>query len=428
MEKSEYRAKIEAMGLKKNSSELRTHLKIAQIFSDFKDKVEILENLLPSTIYKLTQKRYAPVIRLLLCSKTAPSQIDVENMMSRVRGDKKATSRGWITDNKGDSYIKTETPRIYDEQAGEAILQLEKTGLNRPEILTAAVKLVYDLYLETGKFPQDMKGEIQGEQSEAQNHLKEQDNTEERSQTWKEFQIETSRNRLIRDNYIPDIDSNTYQSVTELACQVKEYSQLIETIENQEYNSNEAETFFAAIDGIKNEQNDCINEVKTIAANAGCEIIEDKLIFNNELVWKCAPQIDVIAQEQMLAINPIKYRDIFQPEEIIKKAISQEISWDNLKKSLYRIYELTQNNPHHYLESVLSQLDAQSRKNVREVFPQSLSKLKHSLTKGQIFDYVYLLPQNLVLIRYSEEEQEIVPECLVEKRLSNIAIRSTVSI
>ncbi|NJL81635.1 MAG: hypothetical protein HC917_28015 [Richelia sp. SM2_1_7] len=96
---------------------------------------------------------------------------------------------------------------------------------------------------------------------------------------------------MIRDNYIPDIDSNTYQSVTELACQVKEYSQLIETIENQEYNSNEAETFFAAIDGIKNEQNDCINEVKTIAANAGCEIIEDKLIFNNELVWKCAHRL-----------------------------------------------------------------------------------------------------------------------------------------
>ncbi|MEM6752660.1 MAG: hypothetical protein AAF630_06810, partial [Cyanobacteria bacterium P01_C01_bin.38] len=79
-------------------------------------------------------------------------------------------------------------------------------------------------------------------------------------------------------------------------------------------------------------------------------------------------------------------------------------------------------------ESVLSQLDAKSRKNVREVFPQSLNKLKHSFTKGQIFDYVYLLPQNLVLIRYSEEEQEIVPECLVEKRLNNIAIHSPVSI
>ena len=428
LDKSEYIAIIQAMGLKKNSPSLRIHLKIAQIFSEFKDKVEILKNILPRTIYKLTQKRYAPVIELLLCSRTAPSQMDVENMMGQVRDNKKTTSRGWITDNKGNSYIKTETPRIYDNLAGEAILQLEKAGFDRPEIITTAVKLVYDLYLETGKFSQDILNEIQFEQTEVENHLEEQDNTEEILQTWKEFQINTSRNRLIRDNLIPDIDSSTYQSVTELGCQVKEYSQLTKTIENQEYNLNEDEIFFEAINGIKNEQNDCINEAKTIGADAGYEIIEDKLIFNNELVWKCAPQVDVIAQEQMLAINPIKYRDIFQPEEIIKKAISQEISWDNLKKSLYRIYELTQNNPHHYLESVLSQLDAKTRKIVREIFPESLSKLKHSLTKGQIFDYVYLLPQNLVLIRYSEEEQEIVPECLVETRLSNIATHSTVSI
>ena len=422
LEKSEYKAKIEAMGLKKNGSELRIHLKIAQIFSGFKNKVEILKNILPGTIYKLTQKRYAPVIRLLLCSKTPPSQIDVENMMSRVRGNKKTTSRGWITDNKGNSYIKTETPRIYDKQAGEAILQLEKTGLDRAEIITTAVKLIHNLYLETGKFPQDIVGEVIKEQIEAENHPEEQDNSEEFCQTWKEFQIETSRNRLIRDNLIPDIDSSTYQSVAEIGCQVKEYSQLIEAIENQEYSSNEDEIFSEAIDTIKNEQNNCITEAEAIAADAGFKIIEDKLINNNELIWKCAPQIDVIAQEQMLAINPIKYRDIFQPEEIIKKAISQEISWDSLKKSLYRIYELTQNNPHHYLESVLSQLDTKTRKSIREVFPQSLSKLKHSLTKGQIFDYVYLLPQNLLLIRYSEEEQEIVPECLVEKRLSNIAL------
>ena len=428
LDKSEYIAKIEAMGLKKNSPSLRIHLKIAQIFSEFKDKVEILKNILPRTIYKLTQKRYAPVIELLLCSETAPSQMDVENMMAQVRDNNLTTSRGWITDNKGNSYIKTETSRIYDRQAGEAILQLEKTGLDRPQIITTAVKLVYELYLETGKFPQDILSVIQTEQIEVENHPSEQDDFEEIYQTWKEFQIDTSHNRLVRDNLIPDIDSSTYQSVTELGCQVKEYSQLIETIENQEYSSNEDETFFEAINGIKNEQNDCINEAKTIAADAGYEIIEEKLINDNELVWKCAPQVDVIAQERMLAINPMKYRDIFQPEEIIKKAISQEICWDNLKKSLYCIYELTQNNPHHYLESVLSQLDAKTRKNIREVFPESLSKLKHSLTKGQIFDYVYLLPQDLVLIRYSEECLEIVPESLVEKRLSSIAIHSSASI
>lgn len=56
-----------------------------------------------------------------------------------------------------------------------------------------------------------------------------------------------------------------------------------------------------------------------------------------------------------------------------------------------------------------------------------MSKLNHSLTRGNIYDYVYLLPPNLVLIRYSEQEKEIVPECLVEKRLSTIATRYAVS-
>lgn len=427
--KSEYTAKIEAMGLKKNSPALRIHLKIAQIFSDFKDKPEILKNILPSTIYKLTQKKYAPVIKLLLCSKTTPSQTDVEDMMSRVRDNKNTTSSGWNIDNKGNKYLKTESPRIYDEKAGEAILQFEKTGLNRQEIITNVLNIVYELFQKTGKSLLEIKEEIQKEQIEVKKPLQ-LDIVQETHQTWKEFQIETSRNRLIRDNIIPDINSNAYQSVTKLACQTKEYSQLIETIENQEYNSNENEVFKEAIISLKNERNNCINQAKTIASDTGYEIIEDKLINNNELVWKCAPQINAIATEQILTSSPIKYRNIFQPEEILKNALNQTISWDNLRKTLFSIYEFTQNNPHNYLESVLSQLDSKVRKNIREIFPKSLSKLNHSLTRGKIYDYIYLLPPDLVLIRYSdlEEEQEIVPECLVEKRLSNIPIGSTVDV
>ena len=48
LKKSDYIAKIEAIGFKKNSPALRTHLKIAQVFSDFKDKTEIFKNILPS--------------------------------------------------------------------------------------------------------------------------------------------------------------------------------------------------------------------------------------------------------------------------------------------------------------------------------------------------------------------------------------------
>ena len=135
LKKSDYIAKIEAIGFKKNSPALRTHLKIAQVFSDFKDKTEIFKNILPITIYKLTQKRYIPVLKLLLCSKVSVSQTDVENMMSQVRDNKKTVSRGWNTDNKGNKYLKTETSRIYDNCAGEAILQFEKTGLSREQIL-----------------------------------------------------------------------------------------------------------------------------------------------------------------------------------------------------------------------------------------------------------------------------------------------------
>lgn len=426
LNKSDYIAKIQAMGLKKNSPALRTHLKIAQLFSEFKDKTEILKNILPSTIYKLTQKRYTPIIKLLLCSKTAPSQTDVENMMSRVRDNKKTTSKGWNIDNKGNKYLKTESPRIYDEKAGEAILHFEKMGLNRQEIVTKALIIAYEISQKTGESLQDIANESVEEEIKAENHLPKQDN-EELHQTWKEFQIDISRNRLIRDKLIPNIDSNIYQSVTKLGCQAREYADLIETMEKQEYNSNEDEVFKEAIINLKNERNNCIEQAKTIARDTGYEIIEDKLTNNNELVWKCAPQINAIAPEQILTISPIKYHNIFQPEEILKKAINQEISWKSIKKTLFSIYEFTQNNPHNYLESVLSQLDAKSRKNIREVFPKSLSKLNHSLTRGKIYDYVYLLPPDLVLIRYTEQDQEIVPEYLVEKRLSNVAISYTVS-
>lgn len=422
LKKSDYIAKIEAMGFKKNSPALRTHLKIAEVFSEFKYKTEILENILPSTIYKLTQKRYAPVIKLLLCSKTSPSQADVENMMSRVRDNKKSTSKGWNIDNKGNKYLNTQTSRIYDEQAGEAILQFEKTGLNRKEIIATVLKIVNGISQKTGKSLQDIaKEEI------IEKHTQEPDNTEEVPQTWNEFQINVSRNRLIRDNLIPDINTNIYQSVTKLACEAKEYSETIENLESQEYNSNEDEIFKVAIINTKNERNNCIDKSKTIASDSGYEIIEDKLTSNNELVWKCAPDINTIASEKISAVSPIKYRNIFQPEEILKKAIEQEVSWENIKRTLYSIYEFTKNNPHNYLESVLSQLDSKVRKKIREVFPKSMSKLNHSLTRGNIYDYVYLLPPNLVLIRYSEQEKEIVPECLVEKRLSTIATRYAVS-
>ena len=431
LKNSDYIAKVESLGLKKNSSALKIHLKIAERFTPFKDKLTILENILPSTIYKLTQKKYSPVIQLLLCSKTAPSQSDVEDMMSRVRNNKNQnTSKGWNTDNKGNKYLKTETPRIYDEQAGEAIFQFEKTGLNRYEIITKALKIAYEISQKTGKSLQDIAFNSDFEEIKAENHSFQTDNVEVEDfhQTWKEFQIDISRNRLIRDKLIPDINSSLYQSVTKLGCQAKEYSELIETIENQEYNSNEDEAFFSAITNIKYERNYCIEQAQNIAQNAGYEIIEDKLINNNELVWKSAPQINTIATEQILTISPIKYRNIFEPEEILKNAINQEISWDNLRKALFSLYEFTQNNPHNYLESVISQLDSKIRKNIREIFPKSLSKLNHSLTRGKIYDYVYLLPPDLVLIRYSEQDQEIVPECLVEKRLSNITIRSSVSV
>lgn len=421
LKKSDYIAKIEGIGLKKNSPALKTHLKIAEIFSEFKDKVEILENILPSTIYKLAQKRYAPVIKLLLCSKAAVSQTDVEDMMSRVRGNKNHdTSKGWNTDNKGNKYLKGECPRIYDEQAGEAVLQFEKTGLNRQEIITTALKIAYNISQKNGKSLQDIASESHKEEIKAENHLPKPDNVEELHQTWKEFQIDISRNRLIRDKLIPEINSNIYQSVSKLGCQVKEYSELIETIERQKYNSNEDEVFKEAIINIKNERNYCIEQVRNIAHDAGYEIIEDKLINNNELIWKCAPEINAIATDHILTINPVKYWNIFQPEEILKKALNQEISWKSIKKALFSIYEFTKNNPHNYLESVISQLDSKVRKNIRETFPKSLSKLNQNLTRGKIYDYVYLLPQDLVLIKYSEQDQDIVPECLVEKRLSNV--------
>ncbi|MEM7552609.1 MAG: hypothetical protein AAF378_00645 [Cyanobacteria bacterium P01_A01_bin.84] len=426
LKKSDYIAKIEAMGFKKNSPALRTHLKIAQAFSEFKYKTEILKNILPITIYKLTQKRYTPVLKLLLCSKVSVSQTDVENMMSQVRDNKKTTSRGWNTDNKGNKYLKTETSRIYDEQAGEALLHFEKAGSNRKEIIAAALKIAYKVSLDSGKSLQEINGESNTEEIKAENHPPQSDNTEEAPQTWKEFQINISRNRLIRDNLIPNINSNIYQSVTKLACQAKEYSELIKNLGNQEYNSHENEIFKEAIINLKNERDNCIDEAKTIACDAGYEIIEEKLASNNELVWKCAPDINTIASEKISAVSPIKYRNIFQPEEILKKAINQEISWKSIKKALYRIYEFTHNNPHNFLESVLSQLDNKTKKSIREIFPKSLSKLNHSLNRGQIYDYIYLLPLDLVLIRYSEQEQEIVSECLVEKRLSNIT-RGTVN-
>ncbi|MEO1375894.1 MAG: hypothetical protein AAFW70_16580, partial [Cyanobacteria bacterium J06635_10] len=247
LKRSDYIAKIEAMGLKKNSPELRTHLKIARIFSEFKSKTEILKNILPSTIYKLTQKRYTPVIKLLLCSKSAVSQADVEDMMSRVRDNKKATSKGWNIDNKGNRYLKTEVPRIYDEQAGEALLYFETTGLNRTEIISAALKIVCGISKNTGKSLQNIASESNVEEIKAENHSPQSDNTEETPQTWKEFQINVSRNRLIRDNLIPDINNDIYQSITRLACQTKEYSELIKNLENQEYSSNEDEIFQEAI-------------------------------------------------------------------------------------------------------------------------------------------------------------------------------------
>lgn len=422
MNKSDYIAQIKSLGLKNDSSALRRHLKIAETFAPFKDKVEILTNILPNTIYKLTQKRYTPVIKLLSCSKTAPSQTDVEDMMSRVRNNKKTTSKGWNIDSKGNKYLRAEITRIYDEQAGEAILQFEKTGLNRQEIITTVLKIAYKLSQDAGKSLQDIANQNVEEEIRVQNYLPQLDNTDEIPQTWKEFQINVSRNRLIRNKLIPDINSDIYQSVTKLGCQTKEYSELIETIKQQEYNSNEDVVFKEAITNIKNERDNCIELAQNIARDAGYEIIENKLINNNELVWKCAPKINAIAVEQILAINPIKYQKIFQPEEILKKAINQKISWENLKKVLFNIYEFTQN----YLESVLSQLDSKIRKNIREIFLKSFNKLDHSLTRGEIYDYVYLLPPDLVLIRYSEQYQEIVPECLVEKRLSNIGIRNVV--
>ena len=239
LKKSDYIAKIEAMGFKKNSPALRTHLKIAQAFSEFKYKTEILKNILPITIYKLTQKRYTPVLKLLLCSKVSVSQTDVENMMSQVRDNKKTTSRGWNTDNKGNKYLKTETSRIYDEQAGEALLHFEKAGSNRKEIIAAALKIAYKVSLDSGKSLQEINGESNTEEIKAENHPPQSDNTEEAPQTWKEFQINISRNRLIRDNLIPNINSNIYQSVTKLACQAKEYSELIKNLGNQEYYSHE---------------------------------------------------------------------------------------------------------------------------------------------------------------------------------------------
>lgn len=421
--KSDYIAKIEAMGFKKNSPAVRTHLKIAQVFSEFKDKTEILKNILPITIYKLTQKRYAPVIKLLLCSKVSVSQTDVEDMMSRVRdNNKKAISKGWNIDDKGNKYLNTQTSRIYDEQAGEAMLQFEKTGLNRKEIIATVLKIVGGISQKTGKSLQDIaEEEINVEPTQ------EPDKTEEASQTWKEFQINVSRNRLIRDNLIPDINDDIYQSVNKLACEAKEYSELINNLENQQYDSNEDEVFQKAITSLKNERNNCIDEAKTIASDAGYEIIEDKLVNSNELLWKCVPDINTIAPEVISTVSLIKYRSISQPEEILKKAIERDVCWENIKKALFSIYEFTQNNSHHYLESVLSQFDSKTRKNIREVLPKSLSKLNHSLTRGYIYDYVYLLPPDLILIRYSEQEQEILPECLVEKRLSSVAIRYAVS-
>ena len=304
LNKPDYIAKIEAMGFNKNSPALRTHLKIAEVFSEFKHKTEILKNILPSTIYKLTQKRYAPVIKLLLCSKVSVSQTDVENMMSRVRDNKKPTSKGWNIDNKGNKYLKTETSRIYDEQAGEALLQFEKTGLNRKEIIAAALKIAYKVSLDSGKSLQEINGESNTKEIKAENYPPQSDNTEEAPQTWKEFQISISRNRLIRDNLIPPIDNNIYQSVTELACQAKEYSELIENLGNQGYDSNEDKIFKEAIINLKNEINSCINQAKNVARDAGYEIIEDKLTNNNELVWKCAPNINTIAPEIMSAVSP----------------------------------------------------------------------------------------------------------------------------
>ncbi len=423
LKKSDYIARIEAMGLNKKSPALRTHLKIAQVFFEFKDKTEIIKNILPNTIYKLTQKRYAPVIKLLLCSKTAPSQTDVENMISRVISNKKTTSRGWNIDDKGNKYLNTQTSRIYDEQAGEAILQFEKTGLNRKEIIATVLKIVNGISQKTGKSLQD----IAEEEINIEKDTQEPDNTEEIPPTWKEFQINISRNRLIRDKHIPDINSNIYQSVTKLGCQVQEYSELIKRIKTQKYNSDEDEIFKKAISSVKDEQNSFINQAKTIALNAGYEIIEERLINNNELVWKCAPQINTIAKEQILAISPIKYRSIFQPEEILKRAINQEITWKSIKQALFSIYEFTQHNSHNYLESAILQFDSKTRKNIREILPKSLSKLNHSLTRGKIYDYAYLLPSSLVLIKYSEQEQEIIPESLVEKRLNNVAIRYAIS-
>ena len=274
---------------------------------------------------------------------------------------------------------------------------------------------------------QEINGESNTEEIKAENYPPQSDNTEEAPQTWKEFQISISRNRLIRDNLIPNINSNIYQSVTELACQAKEYSELIENLGNQRYDSNEDKIFKEAIINLKNEINSCINQAKNVARDAGYEIIEDKLTNNNELVWKCAPNINTIAPEIMSAVSPIKYRNIFQPEEILKKAIEREISWENIKKALYHIHEFTQNNQHNHLEFILKQLDCKARKTIREVFPKSFSKLNHSLTRGYIYDYIYLLPPNLVLIRYSEQEQVIVPEFLVVKNLSNVAIRYAVS-
>lgn len=427
LNKSDYIAKIEAMGFKKNSPAIKTHLKIAQIFSEFKDKTEIFKNILPSTIYKLTQKKYAPVIKLLQCSKTPVYQTDIENMMSRVKSNKNPVIEGWNIDNKGNKYLRTETSRIYDKQAGEAMLHFEKTGLNRQEIITKALKIAYGLYQKTGESLPNI-----GNENAEEEIIKEEIKTvnrspkataEEVTQTWKDYQMNMLCNRLIRDKLIPDIDSNIYQSITKLGCQVKEYAELIETMENQKYNLNEDEIFKKAITDLKNERNSCINKVKTIACDTGYEIIEDRLINNNELVWKCTPKINAIAPEQMLTISPIRYRNIFQPEEILKKAINQEISWQSIKKALFSIYEFTQNNPYNYLESVLSRLDSKVKTSIKQIFPKSFYKLNHSFTKGKIYDYVYLLPANLVFIRYSEQNQEIVPECLVEKRLNNFAIR-----
>ncbi|MGB3651135.1 MAG: hypothetical protein WBA41_07990, partial [Rivularia sp. (in: cyanobacteria)] len=99
--------------------------------------------------------------------------------------------------------------------------------------------------------------------------------------------------------------------------------------------------------------------------------------------------------EQILAISPIKYRSIFQPEEILKRAINQEISWKSIKQALFSIYEFTQHNSHNYLESAILQFDSKTRKNIREILPKSLSKLNHSLTRGKISEGATIQPQTL---------------------------------